>query len=231
VRQSRAPKNSGKAEHASSEATTEDDASEDDDADFSAEAQIDIANRLVWRGIAFSHHALWEPSASILLYGFTAEYWSAYTLTNELSGRHLAAVVPSLSYEAAFEHVYLKPGVIYYAVSPDGLQPTLEGTLEGAEEALGDERGGTLPGAVDVVGEGGSGWRGRGRFRGGRREGLGGRLPVGRELAGVALRVVVPGDVARRRPAHDLRSCGESLNAQTPNVTASSRAAVHSPWL
>jgi hypothetical protein len=52
-----------------------------------------------------------------------------------LSGRHLAAVVPSLSYEAAFEHVYLKPGVIYYAVSPDGLQPTLEGTLEGGYKA------------------------------------------------------------------------------------------------
>jgi len=114
------------------EPNTPGDHDDDDDEDpvFSAEVQVDINSRLVWRGIAYTSGAVVEPSASVQFHGLTAEYWSAYTFRSESPDGHLVAVTPSLSYELDWKNLYAEPGVVLYAIAPDKLRHTLEATIE-----------------------------------------------------------------------------------------------------
>jgi hypothetical protein len=107
---------------------------EDDDAAedlvFAGEAQFDFNSRLVWRGIALTRGAVWEPSASVFLYGFTAEYWSSYALTREFQNNYLVAIVPSISYEWRWRQLSIQPGVTLYDMPHEGNLRTVETALE-----------------------------------------------------------------------------------------------------
>jgi hypothetical protein len=125
---------SGRTDVVSDDATP----TSDEDDDWTVGAEIDTVSRFIWRGMAFSHGPVVQPSAWGSLYHFNASLWTNFLLTDATSNP-LSAVVPSVSYTFKWKKLTIEPGVIYYdyysavgGSGPAAHERTAEASVEAA---------------------------------------------------------------------------------------------------
>jgi hypothetical protein len=79
-----------------------------------AGGELDLDSRYLWRGLPLSRGPVFQPSAWISIFGFTAAVWSNVLLRDEPPSRRISSVVPSLSYAYVFRRLRLEPGIALF---------------------------------------------------------------------------------------------------------------------
>jgi hypothetical protein len=109
-------------------------------ANFTIGAEVDVASRFIWRGLALSNGPIVEPAAWVSAYGFSAIVWTTLLLTDEPPHRRVRSVLPSLSYTYSWDRFRLEPGVMVYWMGDD-IAPRVTAELYAiAEVTFGDFR-------------------------------------------------------------------------------------------
>jgi len=78
-------------------------------------AEFDLNSRYVWRSLAWSEGAVWQPSVWVGISGWTFSVWSNFVLHNEPNYHQFNEFDYRISYKKEFGHLKVEPAFSIYS--------------------------------------------------------------------------------------------------------------------